>query len=208
MRFQRLRKVLRWTLRAILALAVLLILFILEENIRGRVVLARYKAELRAKGEKLTLEELNLPKPSSKTKGAATLLTIADQLERVTRESRRMMETAGGLVYLKPGVAVVVHKQQMMLRRVYPSGSLQPIASWDEMSNALQSVDASLEEARRVLQQATVEFEMDYAAGAEMHLAHLNRVRTLSRWCAFSSLLKLHDGDVNGALDRLEAMRK
>src|ERR1043166_49013 len=193
---------------AVLALVALLTIFILEENIRGRIMLARYKAELRAKGEKLTLAELNLPKPSSGTNGAATLLVIADQLEQITRESRGKADIVGGLLYLEPGVAVVMHKQRMLLRRGYPSGSLKPVASWEEISKTLQTVDASLEQASRILQQTAVEFELDYSAGIEMRLPHLQPVRHLVRWYALSALVKLHDGDVSGALDCLEAMRK
>src|SRR5712672_2218226 len=57
MKSQRLKKLMRWSVRIILTLVVLLALFILEENLRGRILLAHYKAELRSKGEKLTLEE-------------------------------------------------------------------------------------------------------------------------------------------------------
>ena len=87
MRFQRLRKVVRWTLRAILALAVFLVLFILEENIRGHIMLARYKAELHAKGEKLTLAELDLPKPPEEGNGYTEIAAIGQQLNGVQRSS-------------------------------------------------------------------------------------------------------------------------
>jgi hypothetical protein len=87
MRFQRLKKVLRWTSRAILALAVLFVLFILEEHVRGHIMLARYKAELRAKGEKLTLEELNLPKPPKEGNGYAEIAAVGQQLNVLQRSS-------------------------------------------------------------------------------------------------------------------------
>src|SRR5256885_15415923 len=86
MRFQRLRKVLRWTLRAMLALAILLVLFILEENIRGRILLARYKAELRAKGEKLTLSELGLASASSGNESGRELQETTGHLQQLGRE--------------------------------------------------------------------------------------------------------------------------
>jgi hypothetical protein len=79
MKSQLVKKLLRRTGYAILTLAALLALFILEENLRGRISLAHYKSELRAKGEKLTLEELNLPKPPAKSNGVSALLAAADE---------------------------------------------------------------------------------------------------------------------------------
>ena len=87
MRFQRLRKILRWTLRAVLALAVLLILFIFEENIRGRIMLARYKAELRANGEKLTLAEIDLPKIPKEGNDYTEITAVGQQLKVLQRSS-------------------------------------------------------------------------------------------------------------------------
>ena len=80
MAVKKLRVVLRWTGGTLLVLLAILALFILEENVRGHILLARYKAELRAKGEKLTMAELNLPNPTKPSDAAVVLLSSGDEL--------------------------------------------------------------------------------------------------------------------------------
>jgi len=65
---------------------VLLVIFILEENIRGRIMLARYNAELRAKGEKLTLAELGLADESPGNESGRELLEAERRLQQLGRE--------------------------------------------------------------------------------------------------------------------------
>src|SRR3990170_2236513 len=72
---------LRRTALGVGALLALLVLFIVEENIRGQIELNAYKKELRAKGEKLTLEELDLPRVPKEGNGAPALLKAAEELE-------------------------------------------------------------------------------------------------------------------------------
>jgi hypothetical protein len=204
---KKLRAVWRWTWRSVLVLLAIFAIFIFEENVRGRIMLARCKAELRAQGAKLTLAELDLPKPSAETNGAAALIAIADQLHQDTAETR---ETGSmpeeGFVFVKPGVAAVMHKQFAPIQKVYPSSSLKRSGTWHNANDA--AFNHGLERAREILQQGPVEFELHYSAGMGMLLPHLARVRGLSRWFTASALVKLHDADITGALDCLEAKRK
>lgn len=108
---KKLRVVLRWTGRTLLVLLAILALFILEENIRGRILLARYKAELRAKGEKLTVAELGLDKPMTETNRAAALLGIADQIRKDAHEAYETAFVPTALEFVKPGVAIMIHKK-------------------------------------------------------------------------------------------------
>lgn len=64
----------RWTWRIVLVFLAIFAIFIIEENIRGRIMLARYKEELRAKGEKLTLAELDLPRLQPNKNDVAIIL--------------------------------------------------------------------------------------------------------------------------------------
>ena len=207
MAVKKVRVVLRWTGRTLLVLLAILALFILEENIRGRILLARYKAVLRAKGEKLTLAELDLPKPSSQTNGAATLLALADQIKKDAHETPEAGYIAEGLVFVKPGVAVVMHKQLAPVTHGYPSGLLEPCGSWDDDSNIAVTVDAELDQAEQVVRQGPVQFPLDYTEGIPIKLPHLNRIRYLGEWFAGTALVNLHNGRVDDALDSLQDVR-
>ena len=55
------KRILRGVAKVLDALVLLLILFLVEEHVRGRMELNAYRKELQAKGEKLTLAELGLP---------------------------------------------------------------------------------------------------------------------------------------------------
>ena len=205
---KKIKAVLRWTGRTLLVLLATFALFILEENIRGRIMLSRYKAELRANGEKLTLAELNLPKPSLETNGAAALLAIADQVKKDAHETRETGYIPEGLVFVRPGVAVVMHKQRAPVVDSYPSGLLEPCGTWDDDSNITATVDTALEQAEQIVRQRPVQFVLDYSEGAGMRLPHLHRVRYLSEWFAGNVLVKLHNGNIDGAMESLEDVRK
>ena len=82
------KKALRWTVKILLVFLVVFAGFVAEENIRGRIALAHYTAELRAKGEKLTLAELDLSIPTKEGNGAEDLLAAADELELLRHQRR------------------------------------------------------------------------------------------------------------------------
>src|ERR1041385_4230909 len=92
---------------AVLALAALLAIFILEENIRGRIMLARYKAELRAKGEKLSLEEMNIILPHSDSTSDVELGAAGRELGVVQKESQFDVWSATRLKWFGPGRVIV-----------------------------------------------------------------------------------------------------
>jgi hypothetical protein len=128
MKSQRLKNLLLWSVRIVLALVVLLALFILEENVRGRILLARYKAELRAKGEKLTLAELNLPKPPKENNGAAALLAAADALGAATNANPLSQYRLAWRQFAAAGRAVVLCRGEQL------GYWWSPTHSWDELS--------------------------------------------------------------------------
>jgi hypothetical protein len=224
MKSQRLKKLLRWGVRIILALVVLLVLFILEEHVRGRILLARYKADLRAKGEKLTLAELDLPKPPKEGNGADALLAAADEIESLRKQQhgnrglrrrgddeedefsaeRYLPETP---LMIAPGRAVVRHQQGELLDRPpYPGGELQATGSWEELSVALADADPSLQRARLALGRPAVQVELDYSKGNEIRLPHLSKLRSLSRWFAKDAVMRLRNGHLEEALESLASM--
>jgi hypothetical protein len=107
MKSQLIKKLLRWGARIVLALIVLLALFILEEHVRGQIMLARYKADLRAKGEKLTLKELDVHERQDGNENGRELLEIEERLRQLGRECPFPIFFATYLHFVGPGRAVV-----------------------------------------------------------------------------------------------------
>jgi tetratricopeptide (TPR) repeat protein len=226
MRSQRLKKRLRRTGRIVLVLPVVLTVFIVEENVRGRIMLTRYKAELRAKGEKLTLEELNLPKPPRTGNGAAELLAAADEIqslcqqqhagsgrERATEDEEEEFNAEHYLpevpLMLAPGRAVVRHQQNELLAGpFYPQSVVRVVGAWEELSAALTQATPALQRAKLALGLPAVQVELDYTRGLELQLSHLQKLRILSRWFAKDAVLKLREGRVEEALESLTAIAR
>ncbi len=218
---KKLRAVLRWTGRILLVLLAILVIFILEENIRGRIMLARYKAELRAKGEKLTLEEFNLPKPPREGNGAPALLLAADELSALSNRNPLQTFGLGLMKFVGPGRAVVWHRQEQLpdLRvrqaafgrggrrsRLKADGEVTqerpssppptpPTRPWTDLSIEIANAQPALARAEHTLQQPMLSVDLNYGEGSEMMLPHLNKTRSLGSWWGAAALVSLHDGD-------------
>jgi hypothetical protein len=213
MRFQRLRKVLRWTLRAILALAVLLILFILEENVRGRIQLARYKAELRAKGEKLTIEEFNFQKPVE-NEAMRVLLASAGELTNLSQAFANGTFGFGlRLRFIGPGCCIVRQSQadtDMRLsttaeRVALPSATRHPssvyyVYTWEELAEKVASAREPLRVIRASLQKPVLATSVDYGGSK---IPQYGAAAAIGAWSSVAALSDLHQNDLDAALQDL-----
>lgn len=77
------------------------------------------------------------------------------------------------------------------MKRLYPSG-VGLSSSWGDLSEAMARVDPLIDQARQILRQGPVEFPVNYAAGLEVRLPHLNAANGLSTWFDEAIRLKLH----------------
>jgi hypothetical protein len=215
MKSQRLKKLLRWGVRIILALVVLLTLFILEEHVRGRILLARYKTELRAKGEKVTVEEFNFPKP---IKGADydALLASAGVL---TNLSQAFVDGA-----LKFGCRLrFIGQGCCMERRLQPDPDLRYrdtapevapfrgerdqtvayyVATWEELAEKVAFAREPLRVARASLQKPVLSMAVDYRSvpiGAPQYRA----AAAIGTWSTVAALSDLHQNNLDAALEDL-----
>ncbi|HTS16158.1 MAG TPA: hypothetical protein VMP11_01150 [Verrucomicrobiae bacterium] len=222
MKYQLMRNLLRWGARLILALLALLALFILEENIRGHILLARYKAQLRAQGEKLTLAELNLPEPMKSVSGGYALPMMSNEFVAVYRTSPLVRYGLGVELFIASGRREVLH-QQARLRdhRPQPAPSLPPAGgrhdraegrgayvpsspqtcSWDELSKDIAAVSNVLERARTAATGSAAAAELDYKRDLGPQLTPLIQTLRLASWFSASALDALHRGDLGSALD-------
>ena len=198
---EKTRVVLRWTGRTLLVLLAILALFILEENIRGRILLARYKAELRAKGEKLTLEELNLPKVPTEGNGAAELLEAAGQLAPYSKN-------IGLLGYAFTMKLVAPGRARVLYREAEPAVRTPLFDSWDELSGCIATVSNILDKARAASRKPALAVELDYAKSIRGQSLHSLEVYHLSTWLAAAAIDSLRQGNLDTALENIVAMAR
>jgi hypothetical protein len=225
MKSQLVKKLLRHSGYAILTLVALLALFILEENLRGRISLAHYKSELRAKGEKLTLEELNLPKPPAKSNGVSALLAAADEAATNSRANPLWWYGLGLPTFTSAGRREVLHQQERLAdRRPAPSGSASarrrpgpaeeqpyvpappPTCSWDELTKNLAAVSNALENARTAAHEPLLDMNLDYTKGLDRQHLHFEGIRHLQEWLAASAMEALHRENLTRPLDDITTL--
>ena len=229
---KKIEAVLRWTGRTLLVLLAILALFILEENLRGRIMLSRYKAELRAKGEKLTLAELNLPEVPKEGNGAAELLAAMDELTSLSKQNPSEAFGLLGWQFTEPGCVRVMVRQDKLEDRRWPvseawvsrrppRGRREPddgftnslpstakMADWSELAAVLTSARASLDQIKAATQEPSLAVVIKYGPLYEMRTAHAGRFRSAAQWLAADAVLALHEGQFDDARRSVEAIRR
>src|SRR5207247_4220482 len=98
----------RRTLISVLALAVLAALLAAFHNVRAKRALRAFKAELVAKGEKLTIEEMTPPARLEARRAASDLMQAAWQLRGGLGVPNNLLRAMGSIL---PGKASVAWKQ-------------------------------------------------------------------------------------------------
>ncbi len=199
MKSQLVKKLLCRSGYAMLALAALLALFILEEHIRGRITLARYKAELRAKGEKLTIAEIDLPKIPKEGNGAPALLEAASQLAPLSTSNQLWLSGLWVMKFVTPGRVHVLYREDEPANRTPPY-------SWDNLSRDIAAVSNILEKARTAAQQPTLAVELDYTKNQRDLPLHSMDIVYLRNWLGAAAIDALHRGNLNAASDNILAM--
>jgi len=185
----------RWKIILLILIVPWLILggFLVVERVRGKILLARYKRELMAKGEKLTASEF-LPKEDSGAESAALLLWAAVDA-------------------LPTGTVVTTNPPPRM--RLLPSGHAmagfredfwvddKASNTWEEVFNELGNNQERLKQVRRLIQKPLFRNKIGYEAGPKALFTHLPKPKTLAHWFGTSCQLALHDGRNAEALEEL-----
>ena len=174
----------RWLKRALLAFLVLLIVaLILHQvwNYRAGKVLQRELDAIRAAGDPVTLDELWPPEIEPKSENAALIYQEAFDL-------------------LKKSGFDQFHAS------LQEASALADPADWsEEATGTVREMLAKCAEPLELLRQATrmerCRFEPDRTSPAIVSLEHLSDLRQVSRLVRWSALLRLRDGDVDGALE-------
>jgi hypothetical protein len=214
MKSQLIKKLLRWSVRIVLALVVLFALFVLEENVRGRILLARYKAELRTKGEKLTLAELGFAPPLEEGSGNAELATAGGELSALGKHSPFSLSFVTHFRWVAPGRVVVRCLQpdldvprRRLLKAPGRAGAYRVLppteyATWVDLAEQLDAASNALACAREALTKHEVFFP-DYSWQSKPLLLGTEELDSVRTWLALQGLSELHGGNLDAAVENL-----
>lgn len=226
---KKLRVVLRWTGRALLVLLAILALFILEENIRGHILLARYKAELRAKGEKLTVAELNLPNPTKPSDAAVVLLSSGDELREFGKSCPFSVYMIPRLQFVQPGCCLVRWLQpdsglklvNVNITGTRPGGGrryramqqeteLTPLpkpppaqmCDWEQFERQIDLTREPVHNAREALRHLPLEAPIDYGLGPKARIPQI-AVGSIAVWLTATALDDLRCNRLGSASENI-----
>ena len=186
----------RRILISVLALAVLAALRAAFHNVRAKRALRAFKAELVAKGEKLTIEEMTPPANLEARRAANDLIQATWQL-RTGLVFPNNLPTVMGTVL--PGKASVGWKQSGIR-------DARKTNTWDELAGDLKMNAAALEQIREVLRSPQFDMNINYKMRFNVALGSLARHKTIAHWLSAATLNDLHAGRLNEAAANLTAL--
>jgi hypothetical protein len=187
--------------RRYLILAAILVglplLYLMEERVRGEWLLARITKELRAKGEKLTVEELIPPVPEE------TKVVV------LTPEAAAALFDLGPMAWGKfPGHAEPFDHGKAMVswqRQEWLDMDDQP-CTWEDYLGASETRRDKLPGLRQQLTNQVLHFQPDYAGGpAGLLLRHLAPCKSACQALCQAASCDLRAGNLQGATDNLHA---
>ncbi|PWU10934.1 MAG: hypothetical protein C5B50_24515 [Verrucomicrobia bacterium] len=190
----RVKRRLKIILLVLLAPWVLLLLFLLEEHFRGKISLAHYKRQLIAKGEKLTVAEINAQKPTGEN-GAPEIMAAIKELQ----EDAILPKYPPPAMKLTPaGRAVVCFREGNWLEGTETN-------DWDQLASEIATNRATLDRIRVALQMPVLDNNLDFSQGINMSFSHLAPTKSLARWFGAEAQLALNEGELHDALEPLVA---
>ncbi|MSU59078.1 MAG: hypothetical protein EXS35_13075 [Pedosphaera sp.] len=181
--------------------AVIGALIIRGQRSRARSALAAYKAALRAKGEKLTVEELGYPRPPESSTNLNLLLAGVDQIASVKFEpgSLELMRFVGA------GRAEVTWAEPE-LRAVWSWGAKTNAATWEIFSSQFATNAEALQDIRDAVQVPPRYFYNDPTNFPRQMKAPFVQMRKAAQWLAGDAVAALHAGHLDRACTDVHAL--
>lgn len=185
----------RWSkafLKLVAVLAVLFLLFLVVERVRGQISLARYKQTLAAQGEKLTVAELRSVIPEGEN-GAPAVFAAIEQL----KAGEVLPNHYPPRMKLMPsGRAVVCFREPEWVED-------KKTKRWDQLAADLNANEAPLVAIRAALAKPVLDNKVDHSQGMKLQFPHLSPAKSITRWFGAASQLGLHNGNPREAVEPL-----
>lgn len=168
--------------------------FLLEEHVRGALVLAHYRHELVAQGEKMTPKSLTEDRPDGEN-GAPEIIAAASELKKGEVLPDHYPPRMG---LTDSGRAVVGFREENW----FESGVTY---DWDQVGLECETNELALERVRAALQKPVLDNALDHSQGALMRLPHLAVPKRLSQWLGARAQYELHEENPHAAVEDLAA---
>ncbi|EEF62158.1 hypothetical protein [Pedosphaera parvula] len=148
-----------------------------------------YKRELRAKGEKLTYQEL-IPATPPQTPNAARVFLNANGIFVYGSN------TVSPMPFIAPGLAEVVSQQESLAAEGRTN-------IWPRLTAEVKANRNSLLSLREILQVPALYYNLDYSQGPNLLLPHLAQLKRAEQLASGSTIVALHERDFTDAWTNL-----
>ena len=195
------KKATRIVIVVVVIAVVLLALMTQSRRSRNAAALTAYKAELRAKGEKLTFQELGFPRPPESSSNLDLLVAGVKQLPANAIEpgSPECMRFVG------MGRAEVIWALPE-LRLPYPMASYSNTAPWKSFSAQFEAVSNALHQIRVATQFPPRYVSHDPANFTNWPSAQWPAIRAATFWLKGDCVVALHAGQLERAAADVHAL--
>lgn len=193
------------------------LLFLAAHHLYGRWGLARWKSQLAARAERLTIEECKPGRARTQEENSFPALVALGRSANST-----LLASIGppDFRYLAPGVVIAlpgIEDWTLAAGRSSPFRPMKTLApggsspggtnlDWQLLRAQLGAWSNSLRQARALLHRRVLDSRLDYHLGFSLMLPHLGPLKTLAQHLKASALLDLHDGQLVAAANQIEDM--
>jgi len=181
--------------KILLALVIVIVVFFLFERFRGQILLAGFRRELAAKGEKLHPQELSVSVPE------------ADNGAHAFHEANH--EVAKGTVlpdHLPPKMRIVASGRAIIGFKETEWIEDNVTNRWQQMKLDLQTNALVFARIRAALEMPHFNNNLDYSQGMDLLLPHLVGVKSLCAWFGAENQLAIQHSNNRDALISLVAL--
>ena len=161
---------------------------------RAKAAAEKFKAQLRAQGEKLSIDELLPLPPLGTPNGASPLL---DALSRLTSFDYELQPSVMKMV--QPGHARIVWQQAAL-----PTEKTEDI--WPVLRAHLETNRVALEDVREAIGQPVLHFRVNYHQTFSALLPHLAPMKSASQRLSAAAVMAMRDGRTDEAFKNLKAL--
>jgi hypothetical protein len=176
------------------ALVFVLALLPVIAHFRAKAALKEFKAQLVARGEKLSIDEL-VPRPSLDTPNGANAVLKA--IANLTTFSYEILP--GVMKTLEPGRARIAWQQATL-----PTESSEDI--WPGLRAYVDTNRAALADLCKATEQPVLHFPVQYHLGFSAGWSHLPQLRSGSQSLSAAAVMALRDGRTDEAFANLRAL--
>jgi hypothetical protein len=178
-------------------------LFLAAHHLYGRWALARWKSQLAARAEKLTIEECKPGRARTQEENSLPGLVALGRSPSSTVLARI---APPAFRYLAPGVVIALPGIEDWTLAAGRSSRGGTNFDWQLLRAQLAAWSNSLQQARVLLHRRVLDSRLDFHMGFSLMLPHLGPLKTLAQHLKASALLDLHDGQLVAAANQIEDM--